>query len=521
MKCIGSVEHDATALQYWEDVPMPMKSYFAGFEAPDDEVKWRKAVLQAQSGKQVLLEAVLKIIKCPGDLLSGEKKFKWIHRMVDVFVSRKTGFEEPMKNFTGYRAPITMLGFKTFDRKDWEGSETKTFSYGPDDLIAHLQSGKLRIPRRFVGVGNMDENWGWISTHFLNRTASWGFTINRKNGPMNAMQLEEMLPFLDNPKLIMLLVNQHHNVSHPKVVSLPRGVLPNIAKIIWDEAQHTTRLDIRKNTLLFSASSTWGPRPYILDCVNGNMNGHLKVNMDRMDNIQFMKALASSMAVLCVPGLGYDTFRLWEALASGSMPVLERGVGFDRSLYKLPALLVDDFADVTPFVIRQAYVEAIYRADSWDYKRITTRWWERLLYKVSETGSISHLLRLHPTQAEDVTFTRPMVPFDCKAIGGCGHGTKRVPSKSCAIDFSLNMSEHNWYHSLSFLKAKFHVWRATRKLTNYHNTKKRTQVLGAKVDLAWRGAYARTQKKCQIKRQFFSSRSENIRYILFHDFIFV
>ena len=77
----------------------------------------------------------------------------------------------------------------------------------------------------------------------------------------------------------------------------------------------------------------------------------------------FYVVIARSYAVLAMPGLGYDTYRLWEALALGAMPVLERGVGLDRTLYRLPALLVDDFADLTPHIIRQAYVEALYRVD--------------------------------------------------------------------------------------------------------------------------------------------------------------
>ena len=76
---------------------------------------------------------------------------------------------------------------------------------------------------------------------------------------------------------------------------------------------------------------------------------------------------------------------------------------------------------------------------------MTTRWWERLIYKVSETGSISHLLRLHPVQTEDSLFTRPMIPFDCVKIGGCGHGTKRVPTKSCAINSATNFTTYNYY----------------------------------------------------------------------------
>ena len=65
--------------------------------------------------------------------------------------------------------------------------------------------------------------------------------------------------------------------------------------------------------------------------------------------------------------------------------MIERGVGLDRSLYRLPALLVDDFAFVTPELIRQAYVEAVYRAEEWDYTRLTQSYWERLLYRVRQS----------------------------------------------------------------------------------------------------------------------------------------
>jgi hypothetical protein len=51
-----------------------------------------------------------------------------------------------------------------------------------------------------------------------------------------------------------------------------------------------------------------------------------------------------------MPGLGYDTYRVYETLAAGSMPVLEKGVGLDRSWHKLPVLQLDDFADATPQV---------------------------------------------------------------------------------------------------------------------------------------------------------------------------
>ena len=114
--------------------------------------------------------------------------------------------------------------------------------------------------------------------------------------------------------------------------------------------------------LLFILSSFRGTRPVIRKCVEDNLK-EVMTTSPIMNQRAFYTSMATSMAVLALPGLGYDTYRLWEVLALGSMPVLERGVGLDRTLYRLPVLLVDDFADLTPDLLRQAYVEAIYRAD--------------------------------------------------------------------------------------------------------------------------------------------------------------
>jgi hypothetical protein len=137
-----------------------------------------------------------------------------------------------------------------------------------------------------------------------------------------------------------------------------------------------------------------------------------------------------------VPGLGYDTFRVFETLFSGAMPVLERSIGLDRSWHKLPVLQLDDFAVVTPEVIRQAYVEVLYHAEfgRWDYRRMTQSWWEALIYDTARAKNISVLMERHPMPIfpDGVPFSRPLVPYDCSK--GCGKGTHRVPKESCAID---------------------------------------------------------------------------------------
>jgi hypothetical protein len=45
----------------------------------------------------------------------------------------------------------------------------------------------------------------------------------------------------------------------------------------------------------------------------------------------YMK-LVKARTGIALSGLGYDTFRLWEYLTLGTVPVLEKGVGLDKTV---------------------------------------------------------------------------------------------------------------------------------------------------------------------------------------------
>lgn len=97
---------------------------------------------------------------------------------------------------------------------------------------------------------------------------------------------------------------------------------------------------------------------------------------------------------------------------------------------------MDDFADVTPALLRTAYVEALYRADAgeFEFERLTQSFWYSFIMRVSRAQNTSAVLEKFPLESEDYTFTRPLVPFVCEVKDGkstCGAGTKRTPVKSC------------------------------------------------------------------------------------------
>ena len=100
-------------------------------------------------------------------------------------------------------------------------------------------------------------------------------------------------------------------------------------------------------------------------------------------------------------------------------------------LWKLPALLVEDFDEVTPELLRTAYVEALYRADDFEFERLTQSFWWSFIANVSVTMSTQTVLDKFPPQSEDPSFARPFVPFDCWKTNSCGVGTKRIPKSSC------------------------------------------------------------------------------------------
>jgi hypothetical protein len=43
----------------------------------------------------------------------------------------------------------------------------------------------------------------------------------------------------------------------------------------------------------------------------------MEVFRQKVDPLKFFEKVAESYAVLCMPGLGFDTYRLWETLVMG------------------------------------------------------------------------------------------------------------------------------------------------------------------------------------------------------------
>jgi hypothetical protein len=95
---------------------------------------------------------------------------------------------------------------------------------------------------------------------------------------------------------------------------------------------------------------------------------------------------------------------------------------------------VEDFDEVTPALLRTAYVEALYRANAghFELERLTQSFWWTFVMNVSATMSQEAITAKFPPESEDSGFTRPWTPYHCGQAGElCGPGTKRTPRSSC------------------------------------------------------------------------------------------
>jgi hypothetical protein len=102
-----------------------------------------------------------------------------------------------------------------------------------------------------------------------------------------------------------------------------------------------------------SGSSSGSSSKYLPESLQGRHGGLRRLRSGEMSGGGGIGGLsghhlqiASSKFVLCPSGLSMDSYRIWETLALGAIPVVESNPGLDRTYYSLPVLVVRNFSQV-------------------------------------------------------------------------------------------------------------------------------------------------------------------------------
>ena len=146
---------------------------------------------------------------------------------------------------------------------------------------------------------------------------------------------------------------------------------------------------------MYVALSNYGPRPAIVSTLGINTEEMIQNEYGKYRGEKFQEQMRSSKFVLIVSGLGYDTYRFWETLYSGAIPIVLRHTGAgglmrtygwsEDKKHKLPVLWVDSFEEITMELLDREYNKIIHRCNSpdhgYDFNMLTTSYWISKFHK--------------------------------------------------------------------------------------------------------------------------------------------
>lgn len=263
--------------------------------------------------------------------------------------------------------------FDVVDLQDGNRSQMKDggiyFNTLPDMIRKHAQS-----PTSHILITHLNENWGGFSTNVPYRTVQWG---DWQSDMINAGCTPQMVrQYLDDPKVKAVVTPQHTAFWHPTILSIPLGIRQSDEII-----DHIVNADGTKTQELLLNNSGWGHRPQINECIIANFGGHIS-NTYGMSQTEYFEAITCSRFVLCPSGMGWDSYRIWETLMLGAIPVVEFSAGWHTVLDDLPVLFVTNFNEVTPDLLDKAYPEIMSHCGRFDYGKLTKQWWVSKITKL-------------------------------------------------------------------------------------------------------------------------------------------
>ena len=132
--------------------------------------------------------------------------------------------------------------------------------------------------------------------------------------------------------------------------------------------------------LNFGLASSAG-RPSINNKILENFNHTLNNTYDK-DEVDYWQELRESKFIVTPCGMGYDSYRIWDALIMGTIPIIERynkSDGLFKTYNNMPVLWVEHYDNVTPSLLEKEYPKIISRAKEYNFAKLTIHWWMDLI----------------------------------------------------------------------------------------------------------------------------------------------
>jgi len=283
--------------------------------------------------------------------------------------------------------PLQKLHGRSLDDKlaAWKQS---TFGYIWEPNLCFAARNFLATGRKrpHVLFTYLNENRGAFSRDVPNKTCEWDTSATHWS--WWGCTDEEVWTYLDHPNTKAVFTTQHQSYSHGKVHSLPLGISGLIKEIVNEYLQRPL-LQNRRTQLLMINDNGWRHRKNVTQSVLDNFaNSPLASTIGIPNNTystgngfrrSYLDELRKSKYILAPSGLGWDCYRIWEAIAMGTIPIIEK---YDRvidawreTLDTLPVLWVNHFHEVTPELLLEEYPKMMAQADDYKYEKMGFGWW--------------------------------------------------------------------------------------------------------------------------------------------------
>jgi hypothetical protein len=199
---------------------------------------------------------------------------------------------------------------------------------------------------------------------------------------LNESQLKQ---FIDNDKIIAWFAVHTKTSAHPKLFSIPLGIDQRDPKLFinWKSFNNTLKSlhENAKNRLLYlnyndvgmkvrvQLKEIWRHQP---DCFYSAPN---KKHLD------YFREMSTCKFTLCPPGWGPDSYRVWEALLVGSIPIVEKvSQSMTKLYFELPILIVDDLKKIDTEFLKREY-EKISKC-KYNMQKLYMRYWIDKIYSM-------------------------------------------------------------------------------------------------------------------------------------------
>lgn len=185
---------------------------------------------------------------------------------------------------------------------------------------------------------------------------------------------------LEDPKVLAWMGHIHDEkfIQQPKFHPLPLGVK------VWGKNKKSTRIiaskknsePLEKEYLAYlNVRDTHSVRKWITQFFK---DSPFVTHSPIKQYPEFLDDLKKSKFVFCPRGVNFDSFRTWETLLMGSIPIIKRDP-FSYLYEDLPVLIVDDYSEVTEDFLLRKYEEI--SQQTYNFDKLYIGYWKEYIFE--------------------------------------------------------------------------------------------------------------------------------------------